>query len=245
MSRPAGRGSRGSTVAQVAVVLISAVLMLWGVDALARWGAESLLARSAQTATGVLERPTVDIHGTFFLPQVLSGRYDEVQVAVQDLESGPLRIERLDAELQGVRLTFHDLLMQNNVPVFIERSRERATLTYEDINHYLDVTGRQVRIEAGPDGEAHLTGTVEVFGREVSASTLAHLEAADGEVVVRPTELDTDTSLDEASRLFLRQRFSFVVPMDPLPYGQQLTDIATTDTGLVVDAGGSDIFAGR
>jgi hypothetical protein len=243
MRRPGRPRVRPSTVALVASMLVSAGLLLWGADLLARWGAESLIARHAQAATGVLERPSVDIHGRFFLPQVLSGRYEEVEVTVDDLVSGPLRIERLDAELRGVRLTFHDLLLQKNVPIYVESSRERATLTYEHVNHYLDVTGRQVRIDAAPQGRARLTGTVEVFGREVSASAIAVLEAADGELLVRPSELDTDTDLDAASRLLLRQRFSFVVPMDPLPYGQQLTGIVPSDAGIVVEAEGTDIVA--
>ena len=243
MKRPTWSGVRRSTAALAAVAVLSAVLVLWGADALARWGAESLVARHAQTATGVLERPSVEIRGTFFLPQVLSGRYQEVEVTVEDLVSGPMRIERLDAELRGVHLTFHDLLLQKNVPIYVASTRERAALTYEDINHYLEVTGRQVRIEAAPDGEARLTGTVEVFGRDVSASALAVLEAADGELIVRPTELDTGAAIGTASRLLLQQRFSFVVPLDPLPYGRRLTDIAVSEDGIVVGVQGTNIVA--
>jgi hypothetical protein len=234
---------RVSTALLAASILLGIGLLLWGADLLARWGAESLLARHVQATTGVLERPSVDVGGTFFLPQVLSGRYEEVDIVVDDLTSGPLRIQRLHAELRGVHLTFHDLLVQNSVPIYIEQSRERATLTYDALNSYLDATGRSVRVAAAPAGETLLTGTFQVFGREVSASALAVLDAEDDDLTVRPTQVETGTTLDGASRALLRQRFSFVVPMDPLPYGQRLTGIETTDAGVVVVAEGRDVIA--
>lgn len=244
MKRPSWGRPRISTALLAASVLLGSGLLLWGTDAVARWGAETYLERHVQTATGVLERPAVDVHGTFFLPQVLRGRYEAVEVEVVGLASGPLRIDRLHAELSGVHLSLHDLLLQNAVPIYVERSRERATLTYDDFNHYLDVTGRPVRIEPAPAGEVVLTGTAEVFGREVSASARALLDAANGDLEVRPTQLATGTDLDPASRALLRQRFSFVVPLDPLPFGQRLTDIETTGTAVVIDAEGIGVVAG-
>jgi LmeA-like phospholipid-binding len=232
---------RVSTIVLAAGILLGTGLVIWGSDVLARWGAESLLARHVQAATGVPERPSVEVRGAFFLPQVLSGRYDEVDIAADDLTSGPLRIGRLEAELRGVHLTFHDLLWQNSVPIYIEQSRERATLSYDALNSYLDATGRSVRIATAPAGETMLTGTFQVFGRGVSASAMAILAADAGDLTVRPTQVETGTELDGASRALLRQRFSFVVPMDPLPFGQRLTGIETTDTAVVVDAEGRDV----
>ena len=87
-----------------------------------------------------------------------------------------------------------------------------------------------------------LTGSIQIFGRKVSASAQAGLSAEDGQISVRPTQLDTGTGIDQASRLLLQQRFAFAVPMDPLPFGQQLTAIDQRRTGLVVEARGSKIL---
>lgn len=232
------RTARTSTVLLALSVVFGTALLLWAADLVARWSVESYVERQVQAVTGALERPSVDVHGTFFLPQVLQGRYERVDVSIGELRAGPLRLEDVRAELTGVHVSFRDLLAQNPAPVYIEESRQRAVLTYEDLNRYLDVTGRPVTVEAAPDGEVVLTGTAEVFGREVSASAQAVLGSEDGALSVQPTAVDTGTVLDAASRLLLRQRFTFVVPMDPLPFGQQLTGIDAGEAGLEVEARG-------
>ena len=233
---------RISTVVLAASVLLGTALLLWGADTLARWTVENYVARQVQALTGVLELPSVEVHGIFFLPQMLSGRYEHVEVGLEDLRSGPLRLERMTADLTGVHVSFGDLVGQNVVPIYIEASRERATLTFEDLNRYLDVTGRPVTVEAGPAGEVVLTGVVQVFGQEVSASSRVLVGAQDGSLSVRPTLLETGSALDEAGRALLRQRFTFLVPMDPLPFGQRITGIATGDTAFEVEARGSGLF---
>ena len=233
------RRPRRSTVLLAVLVLLGTALLLWGADWAARWGAESLLARSIQNATGVAERPAVTLHGTFFLPQVVRGRYSDVDITVRDLVAGPLRIDRVHAELRGVRLSFHDVLTRQAGPVVVEKSQEDATLGYDDINRYLKATGRPITITTAPDGQAKLTGTVTVLGHSVSASALARFAPRDGDLAVVPTQLDTHTPLDRASELLLGQRFSFVVPLDPLPFGQELTSIRPGKTGIAIRARGS------
>jgi len=237
----AGRRPRRGTVVLAVTVLLGTALLLWGADWAARWGAESLLARSIQSATGVDDRPQVHVHGTFFLPQVVRGRYGDVEITVDDLTTGPLRIRRVHAQLTGVRLSFHDVLTRQVGPVVIEKSREDATLGYGDLNRYLKATGRSIRIGAAPDGQAKLTGTVTVLGHSISASALARFAPKDGDLAVTPTRLDTDTPLDKASQLLLGQRFSFVVPLDPLPFGQQLTGIRPGKDGVGITARGSAV----
>ena len=235
-----GWGSRAGALGTGLAVLVGTVLLLWGADSAARWGAESLLARNIEEATGVPGRPTVEVRGTFFLTQVVQGRYDEVEITVRDLASGPLRIEEVHARLRGVHVSFHDVLLQEVDPVWIEESVEEAVLSYEDLNRYLEATGRPVTVVAA-EGDVQLTGTVEVLGRPVSASTLAQLSAEEGALAVRPTEVDTGTTLDPASSLLLGQRFAFLVPLDPLPFGQQVTGVESTASGLVVRARGDDV----
>lgn len=237
-----GTGRRGSTVLLAAGVIVGTALVLWGLDRLARWGAEALLARDIQINTGVTERPDVHLHGLFFLPQVIQGRYDDVEITLHGLRSAPLEIDRVHAELRGVHLTFHDVLTQDVGAVYVERTQEVATLSYADINAYLDSTGRQVRIDGAPAGEVQLTGSVEVLGREFSASALADIEIHDGDLVVTPSQLDTGTVIDQPSRLLLRQRFTFVVPMDPLPFGQALTELHLDEDGMTVDVRGSGVL---
>ncbi len=239
---PGRRLPRRSTLLLAASVLAGLLLVLWGVDRLARWGAEAVLTDRIAAETGVRTPPEVEIDSSFVLLQMLRGRYEDVEVGLEGIASGPLRIERLDAELSGVRLSFHDLLYRNPVPIYVEGSQERATLRYDDLNTYLELTGRPVRIENASDGEVRLTGSVQIFGREVSASSQAGLTAEDGRILVQPTELQTGTALDAASRLLLQQRFGFAVPVDSLPFGQRLTAIDPQESTVEIEARGDGVF---
>lgn len=241
MRVPSLQRVRLSTVLLAASVVLGTALLLWGADALARWTAERFVARQVEASTGVLQRPSVEVHGTFFLPQMFGGRYERVQISVEDVRSGPLRLERVTADLTGVHVPFADLVRSNPAAIYIERSRERATLTFDDINHYLDVTGRPVSVRGGPGDELVLSGTAEVLGQQVSASSRVVLGVEDGALTVRPTELETGTDLDGASRLLLRQRFSFRVPLDPLPFGQQIVDLVPGQTAVEVEARGTGV----
>ena len=139
--------------------------MLWGIDWAARLSAQSLLARELQAATGTATRPAVAIDGPLFLVQVLRGRYDHVAVDIADLTSGELQISSLHAELSGVYLSFHDLLVRQVDQVYVEASTEDVFLRYDDLNSYLQATGHVATLRPTPEGTLQVTGTIEVFGR--------------------------------------------------------------------------------
>ena len=72
--------SRSNTVALAMTVVVGTLLLLWGGDWLARQGAQSVLSQQVQDATGTVSSPAVRVHGFFFLPQVIAGRYDNVEI---------------------------------------------------------------------------------------------------------------------------------------------------------------------
>ena len=242
---PAGpaprRYRRGSTAALAVSVVVGTLLLLWGADWLSRWGAESLLAKGVEDSTGLADAPTVNIDGGLFLPQVLRGRYDNVQIDLHGLASGPMRIESVHADLTGVHLPFHDVLVRKVQQIAIDSAQERVVLTYDDLNHYLAMTGRKVTVKATDANQIEVTGSVQVLGKTVSASTDANLSARDGNLAFNPTQLHTNTVIDGPSKALLGQRFTLLVPLDQLPFGQQVTDIQVTQQGLVVAVRGDNV----
>ena len=153
------------------LVVVALVALLWAADVLARRGAESLVARDVQSATGVSETPTVVIGGRFFLPQVVRGAYDDVHVQVLGVTNGPLVVARADADLTDVRVPFHDVLVRDVRTVGVGHAEETALLTYPAINAYLDATGRPLRVAAGPGGRGLVvSGTVTVLDRSITTS---------------------------------------------------------------------------
>jgi hypothetical protein len=225
------------------IIFVTAVFFLgWGADALARAGAEALLARNIQNATGVSEPPLVDVKGFAFVPQVVRGAYDEVHVTTRDIASGPLRIERVDSQLFDVRVPFHDVLVQDIRRVGISRSVEDVTLRYEDLNAYFDATGRPLQLAPAENGQARLTGVVDVLSQRVQVSATVTLSAANEALRITPREVDTgSTTLSQASRLLLGQRLALSVPLGTLPFGHQLSSVAANPDGIRLRAEGVTI----
>ncbi len=239
-SRRSRRSKR--TTLQVVALVVGILLVLWGADTLARFGAESLLARNVQDATGVTQRPEVHVRGILFLPQVIRGAYNEVDVTTVGITSGPLRLERVDSTLSDVRVAFHDVLVRDVRRVGIGKSEERVTLTYSDLNAYFETTGRTLRLAAADDAETTITGSLNVLGRPLHATANVSLSVDNGAVKITPREIKTDSgALDKASRLLLGQRLTLTVPMGTLPFGHQLTSAEPYHDGIRVQAEGTGI----
>lgn len=238
---------RRSTVLLAAGVVLTVVLVGWGVDRLIRIGAQSVVARAVQKQTGVTQRPKVEIDAGVFVWQAIRGRYDRISIDVQDIETDNLRIADVQAVARGVHLSFHDVLVRDFQQVVIERTDETAYLRYADINNYLKAIGRRVTLAPGKrPGEVKVTGTVTVLGRNISASADAKASAGPGRLDIVPTSIDSGLSgLDSASRAVLGQALTVRVPLTALPFGQKLTGIDVGKANIVVHAAGTGVvFSG-
>jgi hypothetical protein len=226
-----------------AFVFVTVVFFMgWGADALARSGAEALLARNIQTATGVAERPSVNVRGFAFVPQVVRGAYNEVDVTTLGITSGPLRIERVDSQLHDVRVPFHDVLVQDIRRVGVGWSDQEVTLRYSDLNAYFVNTGRQLEVAPGNGGEVVLSGTVDVLSKRVPVRATATLSVAGEAVRITAGELDTGlTRLDQAERLLLSQRLALTVPLGTLPFGHELRTVTVAQDAIHLKAQGNAI----
>ncbi len=242
--QPPGGGRARGTVWLALTVVLGTLVLLWGADRLARWGAESALTRAVQEQTGGLERPVVRIEGGPVLLQVLRGRYDHVQVALDSVSSGPLRLQDYTAELDGVFLSFHDLLDGNTGGVFVEDAAEEAFLRTEDLQRYLRFTGRPLAVEGSADGRLRLSGPVEVLGEAFTASAVVELGSDGATLLLRPVQLDAGRSLQGLAELLVTQRFSLRVPLDPLPFAGSVTGIELRENGLEVRTAGRAVVVG-
>ena len=224
-------------------LIVVVVLLLWAADTVARIGAQTLLSRNIQDATGVEVPPEVDVHGIFFLPQVIRGTYSEVHVTTEGVTSGPLRIDRVESQLFDVQVPFHDVLVRDVRRVGIGRSVENLDLTYEDLNAYFAATGRRLSLAPGQDGAVRVAGTVEIANQSVPLSAEATLSVEGDALRISPESLNTGSgSLDAASQLLLGQRLRLLVPLGTLPFGHQLTGVSADPDGLHLTATGTDIL---
>ena len=218
-------------------------LLLWGADTMARIGAQTLLSRNIQDATGVEVPPEVDVHGIFFLPQMIRGAYSDVHVITQGVTGGPLRIGRVESQLSGVRVAFHDVLVGDVRRVSIGDSVEDLDLTYEDLNAYFAATGRRLVLAPGRDGAVRITGNLEVANQTVPLSADATLSVEGDALRISPESFHTGSgSFDAASRYLLGKRLHLLVPLGTLPFGHNLTGVRADPEGLHLTATGTDVL---
>lgn len=225
----------------IGAILIGAAL--WGMDWTARIGAESLIARKIQSAEQLEQRPTVRVHGAFFLPQVVAGRYNNVQVVLRGIVTGPLRIDRLDTHLHGVHIPLHGLVTGSIKAIPIDSTTGTATLLYTDLDHYLSAQGLPLHVSQSSNGDLRVTGTVSVLSTSASVSAIATIALQPGKLKVTPVKLGTGLSaLDAVSKALLNQRLTFTIPLAALPFGQQVQDVHIEKNGVRVDVAGRHVI---
>lgn len=244
MSSPVlvARRRRRRTALEAVALVVATLALLWGADRLAETAAETLLERNIQDVTGVVDRPVVDVAGPLLLPQAIRGAYDHVDVSVSGLRSGPLRVHRVEATLNDVRMPFRDLLLRDIRRVGIGRSTSRVTLRFDDLNAYFETTGRSLRLTGGDDGQVRMTGVFDVLGQTVPVTARIELLVDGSQLRIAAEDVDTgDIDLTDARRLLLNQRLSLTVPLDTLPFGHQLTAVTSTEQELLLEANSTAI----
>lgn len=232
---------RWRTVLRLRAPLIMAIVvvtLLWGADAVARNGAEALVARDVQGATGAAVPPEVVVQGRFFLPQVMRGAYDEVDVTTTGLESGPLRIDRVESRLIDVRVPFRDVLLQDVRSLGVGRSEQRVTLRYEDLNAYFAATGRPLSVLPTESSNlVEVNGESTVLARRIEVRAQVLLAVLDGNLRLTPQTIDFGSSdLSTAAQALLTQRLTLAVPLSNLPFGHDLTAVTAGPESIVVEA---------
>ena len=238
----AQRARRPRLTLMIVLFLITVALLLGAADWLARTAAQNQLADQIHQQTGTLAPPTVVIGGAVFLPQVLRGRYDQVAITFPEVSDGPLRLRDVYAALSGVHVPFRDILTGAQNPILVDHADEQAFLTYDDLNSYLAAVGQPVTVHGDGAGTVLLTGSVQLGTSTVTGTAQARITAAGDAVAVTPTRLVSDSPLAAVSEVLLGERFTFLIPLDPLPFGEQVTDIQVQEHGFLIRAQGDNLL---
>ncbi len=224
------------------VVLLVLAALVWGLDRLARNVSESLVAdtiRNGGQSTGNVD---VGIQGTFFAPQVVSGDYSHVNVVVQNLSAQGLTIAKLSTDLYGVHLPLGRVVSRNVHSIPVDRSRERAVISYRALNRYVAAQGHNITLSQGNGGEVTVTTHIQAFGTSFPLGADAKIIPGHSYLDVEPTRVHTGSSiLDTIGDAALKVRLAFRIPMNPLPFGQDIQSVTATGNGLVVVATGQHI----
>jgi hypothetical protein len=221
-------------------------LLLLGLAVVAADRVSVLLAERAvasQLADTGVSSAAVEIRGVPFLTQAVRGRYDEVFVEATDVPAGEVTLAQLDATLLGVHVPLSDALSGNVSAVPVDGVRATIVVPYTE----LDRRAKAAEVSVEPMGDRlDITGTVDVLGRTLTASTESTVELAGGEIIVTAETLDVGSGVVNAVLTkALRGIFDFRVSLEQLPYDMVPSGLDVTERGIVLDAFASDTVLTR
>ena len=199
----------------------------------------AIAALAERTASAYLAEPfghppTVRVHTTPFLTQVLRGRYREVEVSGGGLQIGDIAGASLNAHLSNVWLPPRDLFGRRTDEVPCERVVGRLLLPYRELARVSRVPGLTLAFQ---DDRLIASAALPVPGISQLArvSGQARLTVDGNAVWLRVSGLSVAGL--SVTALVLRQllpRMNVPIPLPALPWGLHIDELEPTDTGLVV-----------
>jgi hypothetical protein len=224
-------------VRRLLVALLLAALLLLADRALAAV-AQRTVADEVRAAAVLPAEPDVDLGGFPFLTQAVQGRYDRVEVRSRDVPAGTLVLDELDAVLLGAQVPLGDALSGSVTRVPVEQVTARAVVGYDQLAQQ---SGDRQLTFAPDAGRLRVTGTIEVFGEELSAVAVSRLSVVEGVLLVTAESFEVGNGLaDSLLTGALEGRFDLRVPVQDLPYGLTMTDVEVGNDGVVVLAQADD-----
>ncbi|SDE36620.1 Protein of unknown function [Blastococcus fimeti] len=222
--------------ALLVVLLLLAGLALLA-DRVAVGVAEDQVAGQLAGKGGLVGTPEVDITGFPFLTQAISGRYEDVRIALDAEQLGQPQGTRAAVSLRGVHVPLKAVLAGSVTEVPVERIDGNATLSYDLLAAEL---GGDATVSAEGEG-LRISRTVELLGYTLPVSA-AGTVALDGDQLVVDVERATGAGVEIPDFLVTRVSelldLSYTVP--ELPFGLQLTGVAPAADGVEVRVEATD-----
>lgn len=124
--------------------------------------------------------------------------------------------------------------------IVVERLEVEATVPFSDVAAQL---GGNSRVKRAADGQAEITRSVEVLGRQLSVVAIGTVTVEDGFLVVEPTSIDLGgpNFLSEATAALVRQFVTIKQPLEGLPPNLILQDVSVQEDGFRAELAGRDV----
>ena len=214
--------------------------LLFAGDRIAEQVAERVLA--GQLAGELGSRPDVEIAGVLFLPQVVQGRYDAIEVSAGNLVRSGIPLQSFTATLTGAELPLGDALRRSVTAVPVRRLDATALVPYATLTE-----AASDGLTVGPDPEGvRISGTLQVLGRRVDVSAAAQLRLENGTVVATPRSVRAgDAEASGAVARALLGRLDLSLDLPALPYGVRLASVEPGPQGVRVTGGADDVVLRR
>lgn len=216
----------------VALALVAAVA--YGADHLLRARATAQLeSELRQGLPGVSEDLQIQIDGTFFLPQLITGRVGSAQLTASELQVDAFAARGVRVHLHGVHL--HE-------PYRVESVQVTATAPAETLQAMLTAAGIPEGVSVDLDG-TDLTARAQLLGLPLAAVLIPQAQGRSIGVTVGAVELGGArievTDLPEAIAGWLSD---LQVELEDLPEPLLLDQIEVHPDGVALRVVGTDVI---
>lgn len=180
------------------------------------------------------ERPIVQVRDFPFLPHLLTGRFSTLDLAATGARAEGITLASVEVHLRGVRVPRAVLLGGHGV-VRVDHAEGQVELSQEQINQLLGdrLQGGSVAIDSNG---VRLRVSTEILGQRVDAVATGRLGVRNGGMTFQPESVEVGGVRDPVLERALVSRFTFAVPLPPLPVDIQVERVRT-EPGLVVLTG--------
>ncbi len=184
---------------------------------------------------GLSDEPDVTFRGFPFLTQAVRGRFKEIDVEVRDVTRGKLAFNLVTADLRGVKVSVGDAFAGELEAVPVDSGTASITLTYADLNAYLEERPGSPRASASVDGKVLVRSSVGVPGRgSVPVEGVGSVSVSKGKIAVKVASVRAlaGPALPAAVVASAAGRLSFTIPTTGLPFGITVREVSVESDAL-------------
>lgn len=223
--RPAGRRwLTALTVTLVAVLVLAGAVFL--AESVARGFTEDAVAAAveANLPAGVEGTVDADVAGTWVIPQLLSGRMEEVTITSENVTFDGLPVDRLEVRASGVPIDLKSA---------VDSIEATATLNQDAVNELLTMPGNDPELVLG-DGAVTYADSTTVFGFDVGYNVTATLDPEGTDVLLTQEGAELTSSAGDVDAGRILDRVIGDKPLrlcaaEKLPLGVTISRILVTE----------------
>jgi LmeA-like phospholipid-binding len=216
------------------LLIAAVVLLILGVaaDFAAARVFEDRVTEVLQREYGLDRRPVVQVRDFPFLPNLATGRLENVDVAADDVQAGGVNAARLVLHLHDVTVP-RDVLLGERGRVEVGRADGQVELTEAEVNRLLADRAPGASLDVGEDG-VRVRLRTELLGQPVEAVATGRLGASRGAIAFAPEKVELGGGLDPALGSQVAPLLAVRVPLPELPAGLRLEGVDTRPGTVVV-----------
>ncbi|MFC4603539.1 LmeA family phospholipid-binding protein [Rhodococcus kronopolitis] len=247
----------------LAVVSLLALLVI--VDFGAAAYSEYRVSRALRAGGELTADPSVTITGFPFLTQAASGKYSNVEIRAQDVNSNVVGEVTVEANLRGVRIPMSDLIDGTVTTVPVDHLDGRVLIDATELGTFLGIPDLQVSAPPADrsdgtggsggsgmttSGGVVLTGTVPVGPVRASVSVQADLVLDGSNVKVVATDLyfgpegRVDFTVPQVLKPTVLGLFTRTIDSQQLPFGVVPNKVYAEGSQLVIEGAGENVVIG-